>query len=659
MDDADLARAIALSLQDHGDGREVIDLQSDNEDDEEAEFQRQLQQALEASKADASHTSTSAAKGLSSAHAAAPVNPQESVSSIATQSNAQNTSVSSGALDWRAERAQLEKERLARQARMLQQQGRTGSSGSGTRRSSPDDSDDEDDDDDIRPAKRPNLGKAASSSNANNSDQIFLDGEIRQTANQFAQPRADGKPTFRLTEVLGNKQDLAFAIISSYSLDISWIYGFFDRDVPVILVTQSEGGKAGVHNVLPNWIQTTPYLPYGRGCQHMKFMLLFYKTGRLRVVISTANLAPYDWREIENTVWLQDIPKRSTLGSKQGPGDDFPGVLQYMLNGVNVAPALKIMADSVGILCSSRYLHQTLKLLQHAALPIKAIDDIRQGWDFSRVRAHLVVSLAGKHEGWPSVIKAGHPRLMIAVRKLGLRTMKGTKAKTLTLECQGSSLGNYTTQWLNEFHWSARGESAEDWLDTKKKEREKLPLPPVKIIYPSLKTVQDSALGELGGGTMFCRRNQWQGKNFPRSLFHDSRSKGGPVLMHSKMIIGLLRENQFNSSASAKGKGTQLAADTDSEEEEDDEIQIVEQNVGWAYIGSHNFTPSAWGTLSGSSFNPVLNITNYEVGVVFPLKNETQVNTVSCFQRPPKKYATGDLPWMQEESRVLQESFRS
>jgi hypothetical protein len=74
-----------------------------------------------------------------------------------------------------------------------------------------------------------------------------------------------------------------------------------------------------------------------------------------------------------------------------------------------------------------------------------------------------------------------------------------------------------------------------------------------------------------------------------------------------QMIIGVLRENQFSSS-NPKGKGTQLAADTDSEEEEDDEIQIVDQNVGWAYIGSHNFTPSAWGTLSGSSFNPVLNV---------------------------------------------------
>lgn len=49
---------------------------------------------------------------------------------------------------------------------------------------------------------------------------------------------------------------------------------------------------------------------------------------------------------------------------------------------------------------------------------------------------------------------------------------------------------------MNEFHWSARGESAEDWLDIKKAHREKAPYPPIKIIFPSNKTVKNSVLGE-------------------------------------------------------------------------------------------------------------------------------------------------------------------
>ena len=46
-----------------------------------------------------------------------------------------------------------------------------------------------------------------------------------------------------------------------------------------------------------------------------------------------------------------------------------------------------------------------------------------------------------------------------------------------------------------------------------------------------------------------------------------------------------------------------------------DEIAEIEPGLdesgsihGWAYIASANFTPSAWGTLSGSSFSPVLNV---------------------------------------------------
>lgn len=62
------------------------------------------------------------------------------------------------------------------------------------------------------------------------------------------------------------------------------------------------------------------------------------------------------------------------------------------------------------------------------------------------------------------------------------------------------------------------------------------------------------------------------------------------------MILGIIRDKS-------------AASDTrsDSETESEDDTSKAKA-VGWLYMGSHNFTPSAWGTLSGSAFNPTLNV---------------------------------------------------
>lgn len=97
------------------------------------------------------------------------------------------------------------------------------------------------------------------------------------------------------------------------------------------------------------------------GSRDVFFRKIFYNTGRLRVVISTANLIDHDWRDIENVgsftflgsapcykilqaVWLQDIPPRSTpIPHERKVVDDFPSIIQKVLHAVNVHPALANM----------------------------------------------------------------------------------------------------------------------------------------------------------------------------------------------------------------------------------------------------------------------------------------------------------------------------
>ncbi|KAF8810438.1 phospholipase D/nuclease [Phlegmacium glaucopus] len=537
-EDEEIARTTALSLQDTKQQPELINI---DEGSGEQRFQEELQRALKASQDEYDSQSKS---GNSSSQTVHQSNPPQAVSSFLS------------------ERAQLEKEGPEREK---------GLQPPSSRGSTTEDADENEDDEPpvkrqvsscSSSFKRSNIPSVSGSTQSNaipTIEEMFWNGELRQTATRH--------------DVLGEKSELAFGIMSSFVLNLKWIYGFFDRSVPVIMVAHSEG-PAAIKKLTPHWIITTPSLQAGYGCHHMKFMLLFYKTGRLRVVISSANLIASEWRDLEN----------------------------------------------------------------HPNLPLKSIDELGQKWDWSNVKVQLVASIAGKHEGWPRVIQAGHPHLMMAVRKLGMRTGTTKNAKDLLLEYQGSSTGGYTTQWLNEFHWSARGESAEAWLDDSKISRERLPYPPVKIVFPTNATVKASAEGEqgVGGASINCRRRQWNARNFPRGHFFDSKSKGGPVLMHSKMIIAMLQNNydQFS------GKTNQHFSHT-----KDDTGDNIEA-VGWAYVGSHNFTPSAWGILSGSSLNPVLNIANYEVGIVFLSKDATEASRIACFQRPPKKYTSKDEPWV-------------
>ncbi|KAL1690371.1 hypothetical protein GGG16DRAFT_92394 [Schizophyllum commune] len=661
MDD-DLKRAIALSLQDSQPSRPrsppiVID-DDDDEPDEETKFQAELQRAIEASKAD------SAARKPDSLAASTSQTPEPPASAMKDLKIASSAASASGPSSWLSERAKMEQERIERQKKRRRDQGQQSED--------EDNSNDVDSEEPIAKRQRPTPpAQAAPTVNTASSDEYFWEGAYRPIATKHCVPRKDCKPTFRLSEIIGNKSEIEFAILSSYALDAEWTYSFFERDTPVIIVQQTKDGDASIKNWLPNWIRASPFLRNGYGCMHMK---LFYKTGRLRVYIPTANLVQYDYRDIENFAWLQDIPRRPSHKPEPKPNpEDFPSIMQRVLEALNIRPALQAMI-----------------MQDHPNLPLQSIQDLRRLWDWSLVKVHLVASLHGKHEGWPAVLQVGHPRLMKAVRNMGLAVDRES-GKEVEVECQGSSIGRCTSVWINEMYGSMRGQSAREWLDATKKRREATPLPPVKIVYPTKATVHATAWGVNGGGTIFCRRATWEAKNFPRQLFHDSKSTGGPVLMHTKMILALIKDKKTVSSgrlglssakakaSSSKAKASKPADDSDSDIElieskpssastsrpkaknqststtDASDIEVVHPALGWVYVGSHNFTQSAWGTLSGSGFNPVLNVTNYELGVVFPIKDEEQLRSVQLWERPPRRYGREDEPWIQEECPLYQD----
>jgi tyrosyl-DNA phosphodiesterase-1 len=76
------------------------------------------------------------------------------------------------------------------------------------------------------------------------------------------------------------------------------------------------------------------------------------------------------------------------------------------------------------------------------------------------------------------------------------------------------------------------------------------------------------------------------------------------------MIIATYRREKKSLGTGNQSKGKEKELSDSETEPESDDIQIQNDPIGWAYVGSHNFTPSAWGTLSGSGFNPVLNVSH-------------------------------------------------
>ncbi|KAJ7252820.1 hypothetical protein C8J57DRAFT_1519613 [Mycena rebaudengoi] len=63
------------------------------------------------------------------------------------------------------------------------------------------------------------------------------------------------------------------------------------------------------------------------------------------------------------------------------------------------------------------------------------------------------------------------------------------------------------------------------------------------------------------------------------------------------------------------------------------------------WLISRTSISTAWGTLSGSGFNSVINVTNYELGVVIPIATCAEADAAVAWERPARKYAPKDIPW--------------
>jgi len=208
LKDHALHRAIALSLMDHPKPQSSSSKPHDysrDSDDDELRFQQDLHRAMEASRAD----STTPAEPTQPTTKAV---VEQNTSSVSSTFQSGSSTPSSSFL---SDRAQLERERLARLKRHRGEDHEDKPSSLPNKRQYLSTNLERTDE---RASTMPSISSSSSSSSnledkvkakASNVkipsvvDQVFWDGELRPTANLHSEPRQDKKPTFRLSEILG------------------------------------------------------------------------------------------------------------------------------------------------------------------------------------------------------------------------------------------------------------------------------------------------------------------------------------------------------------------------------------------------------------------------------------------------------------------------
>lgn len=361
-------------------------------------------------------------------------------------------------------------------------------------------------------------------------------------------------------------ESIKLAVISSYCLDEDWIFEKL-RTVPRVIVVSHwdrMSEKVGTYTH-PYWKNVTivhppfPKFP-SYGVMHSKLLLLF-SVDRLRIAISTGNLVSYDYNEVQNAIFVQDLKKMQTTPTS-------PVTCQF---------------------------YQELKnLLERFSVKNLKPYDL-EDYDWSKVKAILIQSDPGSH--YPSrstgLTQLKRQSLPIAAKyKISSRPKIG-------FEYQCSSIGNFTDQWLGEIIDSITAGHCKSFEN-------------LKIIFPSERLVHSSPLGPGAFGTIFSKRKDWESSKAPKKQFYDCLGQGRLEArpLHTKILTVI-------------------------DESEDRPL--------YYYIGSSNFTQSAWGRYIKDGQQ--LMVCNFELGL---LLDASDYPVPWPYKRPAPAYKVAtDRPWAQ------------
>ncbi|KUI64949.1 Tyrosyl-DNA phosphodiesterase 1 [Cytospora mali] len=216
----------------------------------------------------------------------------------------------------------------------------------------------------------------------------------------------------------------------------------------------------------------------------------------------------------------------------------------------------------------------------------------------TRIHTVLTAFSGGSHSNMDVWQRTGYCGLGRTVKALGLDS-----DKTIDMDYICSSIGAVNSDLLTALYNACKGDSGMKEYDTRTgRQRKKKDVSPatnqkdflghIRVYYPSRETVRQSRGGTNSAGTISFQAKWWESEAFPSEVLRDCKNVQPGVLIHSKIIF--VRRPLSGDDGSAGG---------------------------WAYVGSHNLSESAWGRLvkDRNTGQPKLNARNWECGVLIPV----------------------------------------
>eukprot|EP01116_Phalansterium_solitarium_P013914 TRINITY_DN31374_c0_g1_i1.p1 TRINITY_DN31374_c0_g1~~TRINITY_DN31374_c0_g1_i1.p1 ORF type:complete len:648 (-),score=101.88 TRINITY_DN31374_c0_g1_i1:113-2056(-) len=235
-------------------------------------------------------------------------------------------------------------------------------------------------------------------------------------------------------------------------------------------------------------------------------------------------------------------------------------------------------------------------------------------FDFSNAAGYLVGSVAGQH---PAARLGGGD---VAYGVWGLRNaLRDLPVDQLhpsdEIVYQASSIGGLWAGWIQRF------------MEACSPPDQPLQESQLRIVYPTEKAA--NAPGVRGQEMIDLLESNWKKPGFPQHAMRQIVINDGArrhTVLHSKIMMRCAR-------ATDNGPGTQR----------------------WVYIGSHNLSQGAWGNIKRSGRGEVLELRNYELGIVLynqPDEPRAPWEAAVPFQMPPPLYGPSDMPFISPDWTV-------